>query len=261
MGRWRGWIVAALVAALCPLRASAGAAGSAVPILLYHRFGPVARDSMTVRTSVFEAQLEYLRDHGYRIVRLGDLVNSLRGAAPAQPPRSVAITADDGHQSVYTELFPLVKRYRFPVTLFIYPSAISHASYALTWTELKEMQDSGLVDIQSHTYWHPNFAVEKKRLTPGAYQEFVAMQLEKSKATLEHRLGIRVDMLAWPYGIFDRDLISRARSAGYVAAFSMLRAPARPSDDIMALPRYLVLDRDSASSFARLLQTPREASK
>jgi peptidoglycan/xylan/chitin deacetylase (PgdA/CDA1 family) len=44
----------------------------------------------------------------------------------------VAITVDDGHLSVYTELYPLILKHRPPVTLFIYPSAISNASYALT---------------------------------------------------------------------------------------------------------------------------------
>jgi hypothetical protein len=69
----------------------------------------------------------------------------------------VAITVDDGHRSVYTDLYPRIVRLRQPVTLFIYPSAISNAPYALTWAKLSEMARSGLVDEQSHTYWHPNF--------------------------------------------------------------------------------------------------------
>jgi Polysaccharide deacetylase len=50
------------------------------------------------------------------------------------------------------------------VTLFVYPSAVSNAAYALTWEQLRELQATGLVDIQSHTYWHPNFREEKRRL-------------------------------------------------------------------------------------------------
>src|SRR5512143_1369016 len=98
------------------------AQGSAqVPILLYHRFGPVAADSMTVTTTLFESHLRYLRDNGYQVVPLRDVVDHFLGKRGAPPPRSVAITVDDGHISVYREMFPLVKRYRVPAALFIYP--------------------------------------------------------------------------------------------------------------------------------------------
>jgi peptidoglycan/xylan/chitin deacetylase (PgdA/CDA1 family) len=104
-----------------------------VPILLYHRFGPVATDSMTVTTTLFESQLKYLRDNGYKVIPLRELVDYYLGKRPAPNPHSVVITVDDGHISVYGEMFPLVRRYNIPVTLFIYPSAISNAPYAMTW--------------------------------------------------------------------------------------------------------------------------------
>src|SRR5262249_52526433 len=69
-------------------------------ILLYHRFGPVVHDEMTVRTSTFRGQLEYLKQHGYQIVPLRTVVSHLLGKGPAPPPRSVVITVDDGHASV-----------------------------------------------------------------------------------------------------------------------------------------------------------------
>lgn len=197
-----------------------------VPILLYHRLGPEVADSMTVKTAVFASHLEYLQAHGYTVIPLRRLITYIAGEAPPPPAHSVVITADDGHKSVFTDMFPLVKRYHIPITLFIYPSAISNAKYAMTWQQLREMQDSGLVDIQSHTYWHPNFKKEKKRLAADAYENFVHMQLGKSKEVLEQRLGIHVDMLAWPFGIYDDELIDSARKLGYIAAFTLERRPA-----------------------------------
>lgn len=79
------------------------------------------------------------------------------------------------------------------------------------------------------------------------------MQLEKSRKELERQLGIRVDMLAWPYGIWDRELLHDAVAAGYVAAFTMVRSPAGPSSNIMAIPRYLVTDQDTGTAFGRIL--------
>jgi peptidoglycan/xylan/chitin deacetylase (PgdA/CDA1 family) len=208
---------------------------------------------MTVTTTLFESQLKYLKDNRYEVIPLRELVDYYLGKRQPPPPHTVVITADDGHISVYRDMFPLVKKYRIPVTLFIYPSAISNASYAMTWGQLRELKETGLFDFQSHTFWHPNFKKDKKRLTPVEYENFVAMQLRKSKEKLEKELNVRVDMLGWPFGIYDGDLIHKAKEAGYVATFTMERHPAGTRDNVMALPRYLMTDGEMGGRLAIIL--------
>jgi peptidoglycan/xylan/chitin deacetylase (PgdA/CDA1 family) len=224
-----------------------------VPILAYHRFGPSVADSMTVKTSVFRSQMEWLRTHEYTVIPLADLVDYLTGQGPPPPPKAVVITADDGHRSVYSEMLPIVRQYKLHVTLFIYPSAISNASYAMTWDQLKELRQTGLFDIQSHTYWHPNFLKEKSKLKPDAYQDLVDKQLRNSKSILEKKVGGPVDLLAWPFGLFDEPLQGEAAKAGYRAAFSIERRHARPSETIMALPRYLMVNGDGIANFEAIV--------
>jgi peptidoglycan/xylan/chitin deacetylase (PgdA/CDA1 family) len=224
-----------------------------VPILLYHRFGPVLTDEMTVTTPVFEAQLREIAQRGYRVAPLRALLAALGEANAPALERSVVLTVDDGHRTVYSDLFPLVQRFRIPVTLFIYPTAISNADYAMTWAQLAEMKASGLVDVQSHTFWHPNFNIERKRLSPQAYQQFVHDQLTRSKTILEQRVGGTVDLLAWPFGIYDEELMQAARAAGYTAAFSIERRPVTAAEKIMALPRYIVVDADRGGRFDTLM--------
>ena len=101
-----------------------GPGSVSVPILLYHRFGPAASDSMTTTTKVFRSQLEYIMDHGFTVIPLRQLVDYYLGKGPTPSPGSVVIVADDAHKSVYTDMLPIVKQYNVPVTLFIYPSAI-----------------------------------------------------------------------------------------------------------------------------------------
>lgn len=228
-----------------------------VPILLYHRFGPTVADRMTITTPVFESHLKYLRENGFRVIPLRRLTDYYRGKDPAPPPKSVVITADDGHRSVYSHMLPLVRKYNVPVTLFIYPSAISNASYAMTWGQLRELKKTGLFDIQSHTFWHPHFGKERKRLKPADYGKFVDMQMAKSKARLEKELGGRVDLLAWPFGgLPDRFLAERASTAGYVAAFTIVRRSASPSDAPMMLPRFLLVESNRGRSFEAILRGP-----
>jgi len=242
-----------LIALLTPLSASA-AETFRVPILLYHRFGATVADGMTVTTPVFEAQMKYLHDNGYTVIPLRRLVDYYRGKAPAPEPKSVVIAEDDAHKSVYSDMLPIMKKYRYPVTIFAYPSAISNAKYAMTWDQLRDLTKTGLFDVQSHTYWHPNFKKERRKLSQAALDAFVMTQLKKSKLRLEAEIGSRVDMLAWPFGIYDKYLLQKATEAGYGATFTIERRHATASDSVLKLPRYLLVNADSGKAFAQLLE-------
>jgi peptidoglycan/xylan/chitin deacetylase (PgdA/CDA1 family) len=229
------------------------AAGPAVPILVYHRFGPARTDSMTVTTEHFKEQMDLLCKNNFSAIPLADLVAWRMGKGPAPPPRSVVLTIDDGHESVYREARSIVVKNHLPVTLFIYPSCISHASYAMSWEQLTELAATPFFTVQSHTLWHPNFKQESKKLDRVAYAAFVDMQLGHSKTVVEEKLQRPVVFLAWPFGIYDRYLTSRASAAGYEAGFSIDCRAAAGSDPIMALPRCLVSDEDIGPRFLGLI--------
>jgi len=245
-------IVLAFCAVLAapPGRAAAPTQNGAA-ILVYHRFGPTA-GSTTVSDAALDEQLTWLASHVW-VAPLRSVIDALHAGIASAGRPCVAITADDGHRSVYTDLYPRIRRYKLPVTLFIYPSAISNASYALTWQELTEMVGSGLVDVQSHTYWHPNFHQEKAHRSAADYRDFVAMQLSRSKQVLEARTGPPVNMLAWPYAICDDELEAAAARAGYVAGFILGNRPALPDTDMLALPRIWVSDSDRTARLAAMV--------
>jgi peptidoglycan/xylan/chitin deacetylase (PgdA/CDA1 family) len=233
-----------------------------VPVLCYHRFGPTVPDSMTVTTKNFIGQMQWLKDNGYTVIPLKTLVNYLRGQGPAPAPKSVVITVDDGHKTVYTEMLPVVRKFNIPVTLFLYPSCISnkHAPYAMTWEQLKELQQDGHFDMQGHTFWHPNFKKDKKKMKPEEYAKSVQTQLVKSKNVLEKHLGTKIEYLAWPYGIYDDYLEAQAQKAGYVAAFSIDRRNAAKDEKIMAQPRYL-MQNGSLPGFIAVVSGKAQAKK
>ncbi|HVO93263.1 MAG TPA: polysaccharide deacetylase family protein [Terriglobales bacterium] len=231
-----------------------------IPILVYHRFGKTVADSTTMTVERFEAQLKYLRDNGYNFIPLRELVLNRLTGEPALPKRAVIITADDGHRSVYVYMLGLARKYQLPVTLFIYPSAISNADYALTWEQLRALKDTGLFDLQSHSYWHPNFNQEKRRMNSRDYGRFVRMQLVQSKQVLESKLGGTVDLLAWPFGIFNDELIGKAKEAGYVAGFTTEGRHVTPRDPLMTLPRYMITQAIDMRGFTDLIAGKRSSS-
>jgi peptidoglycan/xylan/chitin deacetylase (PgdA/CDA1 family) len=225
-----------------------------VPILLYHRFDTRVNDTMTVTTAVFESHLAYLREKGFRVIPLRRLVDWYQGKAPAPPPNSVVLVADDGHKSIHSHMLPIIRKYNVPVTLFIYPSALSNADYAMTWDQLRALKKTGLFDVQSHSYWHPNFRKERKKLPRDEYLKFVDIQLKKSKQKLEKEVGGQIDMIAWPFGeLPDQDLVEKAKAAGYVAAFTIVRRAASPQDSSMLLPRFLLHNTDKGKAFEAIV--------
>jgi peptidoglycan/xylan/chitin deacetylase (PgdA/CDA1 family) len=255
VGRLACRVAAGLLTFACLAPGFATAQGAqGIAILVYHRFDPLTAGPTVVTTETFRSQLAWLAQHHYRILSLDSALAVLNGTAASQPQPAVVITADDGHKSVYTELYPLIRKYGVPITLFVYPSAISNAPYALTWDQLREMEASGLVDVESHTYWHPNFRTERRRRTTSDYQAFVDFQLLRSKATIQTRLGKPVSLLAWPFGIVDADLEAAARRAGYTAAFAYQGGPAIRGDDLLALPRIPVTDSARGDRFGALLK-------
>lgn len=224
-----------------------------IPILCYHNFNPTRPGSMNLTPDRLESQIKWLKDNGFTIIPLKEAVEYLQGKRASLPPKSVVITADDGWQSDYTYLYPIAKKYNIPVTLFIYPQTISQGKHALTWNELKELQKTGLFDIQGHTYWHPNFKQEKKKMTPAEYEKFVKAQLGDSKKILEEKLGTPITFLAWPFGIYDDYLEQAAANAGYEMAFSIDARKANRSYRSMAQPRYMIVAGQSMKTFESIV--------
>lgn len=242
----------AIILSTTPLTVFAGDT-THIPILCYHNLNPVKPGSMNLTPEKFESQIKWILDNGFTIIPLKDAVAYLQGKRPSLPPKSIVITADDGWQSVYTYMQPIVKKYNIPVTLFIYPQTISSGKNAMTWDELKELQKTGLFDIQSHTYSHPNFKQEKKHLSAARYDNNVQMELVKSKQILEEKTGTKITLLAWPFGIYNSDLENQATKAGYDMAFTIDYRTASKGDRPMAVPRFMIIDAESVKTFQSIV--------
>jgi peptidoglycan/xylan/chitin deacetylase (PgdA/CDA1 family) len=223
-----------------------------VPILTYHNFNPTVPGSMSITPDKFESQMKWFKEHGYNFIPLKELVSYLQGKTNSLPPKPIVVTADDGWESVYVYMAPIVRKYQIPVTLFIYPATISHGLHAMTWAQLKELQKTGLFDIQGHTYWHPNFKQEKRHLTETEYAKLVHVQLFNSKEILEKQLGTQITLLAWPFGIYDNYLEAEAAKAGYTMAFSIDDRRASKTEKAMSQPRYMIVAGLSMKTFVNV---------
>lgn len=241
----------ALIAALLLL--ALPAAAQPVSVLTYHRFDPAQSTSgTTVTTPVFAAQMDWLQAQHVHVLRLGEVVDAVQGKAAAITEPSVAITADDGWRTVYTQMFPIIRKRHFPVTLFLNPPTIGHGGAYLTWAQIDEMRASGLVEMQAHTETHPNFNDQHAKLSPAHYTDFVDRELAGSRNDLLARNDTAA-FLAWPYGINNLALQDAAARAGFRAAFALGSRPVLVNSPIFALPRYQVYNTDNAARFAAIV--------
>jgi len=210
----------------------------------------------------FEAHLKILRANGFTFLTVSELVSLLDGEWDgAVPRRVVAITLDDGFRSAYTVAFPLLRKYQAKATLFVYTNWIATTNKALTWEQLREMAQSGLVEIASHTVTHAYPARLRRALRPDAYRQRWLWELQTSKQTLEQRLGVVIRGLAYPGGQVDETLKRLAQQVGYQWAVAINPKPVTPRCDRYALPRFSMDKTISLGQVLAWLQRPPRASR
>jgi peptidoglycan/xylan/chitin deacetylase (PgdA/CDA1 family) len=225
-------------------------------IFCYHRLVDKVRYPGTeITPAVFEAQMKELKDRGITVIGMQDLLAWKRGEKNI-PPRCAVITFDDGWKSQYEVAWPMLKKFGYPVTMFIYTEGVRGGMLgggeAITWEQLADMRDNG-VDIQAHSATHqdlreghtimipaPGGKRTKKKLTGAEYEQWLQNEVVGCKQLLEQRLGIRVNCFAVPFGNYNEHVKEIARNAGYEAMFTVYGQPITFTSPLDSIGRYAI---------------------
>src|SRR6184192_2474241 len=227
-----------------------------VIIFCYHRLVDKIRYPGTeITPAAFEAQMKALKDRGITVIPMQDLLAWKRGEKSI-PPRCAVVTFDDGWKSQYEVAWPIMKKYGYPFTMFIYTEGVRGGALgggeAITWEQLADMRDNG-VDIEAHTATHqdlreghnimlasPGGKRTKTKLTGPQYEQWVRNEVVGSKELLEQRLGIKVNCFAVPFGNYNEHVKELARNAGYEAMFTVYGQPITFTSPLDSLGRYAI---------------------
>ena len=225
-------------------------------IFCYHRLVDKVRYPGTeITPAAFEAQMKELKDKGITVISMQDLLAWKRGEKNI-PPRCAVVTFDDGWKSQYEVGWPIMKKYGYPFTLFIYTEGVRGGTLgggeAITWEQLANMRDNG-VDIQAHTATHqdlreghtvmviePGGKRTRKKLTGADYEKWVQNEVVGCKELLEQRLGIKVNCFAVPFGNYNEHVKELARNAGYEAMFTVYGQPITFTSPMDSIGRYAI---------------------
>jgi peptidoglycan/xylan/chitin deacetylase (PgdA/CDA1 family) len=209
-----------------------------VPVLMYHS---IDNDDKTSKLSVspenFARQMEFLHKNRYNVISLEKAIPYIM-KRENPPAKTIAITFDDGFENNYKSAYPVLKKYNIPATIFVVTSYVGSPGF-LSWSEIKEMSDSGIISIGSHTMTH-FWLLES---APG----FLKDEVDGSKEILEKKIGKRVSLFCYPMGSFDGQSKKAVKDAGYSCAVST--SPCGVSlDDIFAVKR-VKISRSSDNLF------------
>lgn len=223
----------AIAAAAAALAAVSGLAlfmktAYVVPVLMYHSIDDKYMDTkLSVSPESFERQMAFLKKHRYNAVGLDKIVGYMQKEEKI-PPRTVAVTFDDGLYNNYKYAYPALKKYGIPATIFVIVGKVGQPGY-LGWKEIKEMSDSGLVTIGSHTISH--------LWLPAMGTKQLMHELKDSKEALEKELNKEVGTFCYPIGAHDDRVKGAAKQAGYACAVATNPGRFSPADDIYGIKR------------------------
>ena len=225
-------------------------------IFCYHLLVDKVRYPGTeITPAAFEAQMKELKDRGITVISMQDLLAWKRGEKNI-PPRCAVITFDDGYKSQYEVAWPILKKYGYPFTMFIYTEGVRGGALggggAITWEQLADMRDNG-VDIEAHSATHqdlreghaitlasPGGKKTRTKLTGPQYEQWVQNEVVGCKQLLEQRLGIKINCFAVPFGNYNEHVKELARNAGYEAMFTVYGQPITFTSAMDSIGRYAI---------------------
>jgi len=221
-----------------------------IPILIYHNFTKDEGSSYSINIVEFEKQMNHLANYNYSVISLSELVEGLKnGQLPAKP---VVITIDDGFKSTYTLAYPILKKYNFSATLFLYTNFIEKNSYSLTWEEIREMNKNN-IEIGSHTLSHCNLLRYKENENYDTYITRVKKEIFLSKEILETKIGGKVKFFAYPYGVYSPLIKKLVIQAGYEGILNANNMNNTIYTNPWSLNRQNVFGNTSLNSFVKIL--------
>ncbi len=204
-----------------------------VPILTYHNFSKTTSNKMTVRQNDFEQQMRYLKENGYHVISMKEFFDFLEFKQQI-PEKSVLITIDDGWMHFYTIAYPILKKYDYPATLFVYTDLIDGRGNHLSWQAIEEMADNR-IDMQCHTLSHRYLNKRKPGENYLEYALEIERELKESAALIESKTGVKVDLLAYPYGESNHLVAAYAFKLGFRGGFSV-----NPQPNAFFVPRFRI---------------------
>ena len=209
--------------------------GVCVPIIMYHHVKNTGLGKDVISPYEFESDLIYLTENNYNTITMTDLINYVYYDEEL-PENPIILTFDDGLYNTYKNVFPLLKKYNIKIVMSIIGKSVDdfsrvndkNVSYAhVSWDEIKEMVDSGLVEIQNHSYNLHKISngrygcYQKKNESFILYEEFLSRDLLTLQEKIKEVINFEPNTFTYPYGRYNENTNTIVRKLGFKATLSV----------------------------------------
>ena len=203
-----------------------------LPIIMYHHItvNKEKAGEYTVTEEEFRCDLQYIKDNGYTTVTIEDISNYVNGKSNL-PDKPIMITFDDGFESFYSIAYPILKENNMRAVVSVIGSVTEkysaindhNISYSnLTWSEINEMHQSGLIEFQNHSYnMHSCKSGERKGISQlqgesdSQYRKSLTEDLYKTQKLFEENCGFKPTAIAYPYGAYSKNTLKIVKECGF----------------------------------------------
>lgn len=207
--------------------------GKKLPIIMYHQISEKDKllNKFSISPKQFEKDMLYLIEKGYESISIKQLLNHVYEDEPL-PEKPIIITFDDGHESFYTYIYPILKKYNLKAVLSIvgsFTNAFSenedhNIDYSyLTWEELNEMANSPYVEIGNHTYDLHSIDKGRKGCTKkeceniDTYRKFLEKDILKLQQEILNYTGYEAKVFTYPFGRYSKETKGIIKDFGFSA--------------------------------------------
>lgn len=211
-----------------------------IPILMYHSISLNPHSSLFVSPKVFKKQMEHLKNAGYHTLTFKELKNWKTGEPIQDKP--ILITFDDGYLDNFTIVYPYLKRLQMKATIFATSDFIGFPNH-LNWSHIKEMEQSGNIEIGVHTRHHADLT----EINPLQLED----EIRGSKQRLEKKLGSPIITFAYPSGKYNHKVVEAVKRAGFEFAVTTKPGHAVKKQGFLTLHRVRVPGSQSLAAFIR----------
>ena len=210
--------------------------GYPLPVVMYHNFLKTESScgKYTITPNEFEEDILYLKNKGYSFVNCEDVINYVY-ENKSLPEKSIMITIDDGYYNNYLYIFPIIKKHN--VKVVISPIGIETDKYSMSldlnpayanmcWENIKEMKESGLAEIQNHSYDLHHFTKEQtgcsktKNEDSSSHIERIYSDLKMANDAIYKNTGFTPTCMTFPFGITSKDVNKLIKSMGFKMSLS-----------------------------------------
>lgn len=219
-----------------------------IPVLMYHFFSNYEnrKGQYTIYSKDLRKDLEYIKNKGYTTITIKDLINHIENNK-GLPKNPIILTVDDSSKSFYSIMFPMLKEYNMRAILSvigIYSEPESNNGFHMSWEQLKEVEASGLVELQNHSYNLHDYGKGKYGIkqysyeTQNQYKDRLTKDFQLNNEKLKSLNGITPLAFTYPLG-YSNDLAKQLiKELGFKASFSCAEKRLVLETNLYDIPRF-----------------------